>query len=102
MLYRQMGILLPRDSCQQAQALETFSVNLNELMPGDLIFFESSSHKVNHVGLYLGQREMIHAKARLYEGAPIVQIHHLDRPVWEEKMVAARRVGRNFPHSTEW
>lgn len=57
MLYREIGLLLPRDSYQQVEAdlLET----VESPLPGDLLFF--GDERVNHVGLYLGNGELIHA-----------------------------------------
>ena len=50
-LHRVNGILIPRDTIEQAQ-------------PGDLLLFayEEGKGKVHHVGLYLGADEMIHSQ----------------------------------------
>ncbi|MBW4649312.1 MAG: C40 family peptidase [Kastovskya adunca ATA6-11-RM4] len=55
------GIWLPRDSYQQADFTESISVE--ELQPGDLVFF-ASDQKVNHVGLYLGNHCYIHSSGK--------------------------------------
>jgi cell wall-associated NlpC family hydrolase len=54
------GIWLPRDSYQQ----EAFTqrIVLEELLPGDLIFF--GTQKVNHVALYLGEGYYIHSSGK--------------------------------------
>jgi hypothetical protein len=54
------GIWLPRDSYQQ----EAFTqrIVLEELLPGDLIFF--GTEKVNHVALYLGEGCYIHSSGK--------------------------------------
>ncbi|HBB30936.1 MAG TPA: glycoside hydrolase [Cyanobacteria bacterium UBA8803] len=55
------GIWLPRDSYQQAAF--TQRIEIEELMPGDLVFF-GTPEKVNHVGLYLGDKEYIHSSGK--------------------------------------
>ncbi|NGO14290.1 NlpC/P60 family protein [Streptomyces sp. HC44] len=54
--YRSAGISLPRTTYAQIDAGER--VSRSELRPGDLVFFYSS---VSHVGLYVGNGQMIHA-----------------------------------------
>lgn len=52
------GLKLPRNSAQQQEYARP--IRERELQPGDLVFFASGS-RVNHVGLYVGNRRMIHA-----------------------------------------
>ena len=61
-LYNQVfDIKLPRSSREQQKYCK--SVDRNSLRKGDLLFFSSSknSNSVSHVGLYIGNNEMIHA-----------------------------------------
>lgn len=92
MLFRQMGIILPRDSYLQAEAKKTVAIGINQLLPGDLVFFANPGQKISHVALYLSVDTIIHTKANLFEGAPAVQCHRLSRPLWDEEIVSARRV----------
>lgn len=55
------GIWLPRDAYQQEAF--TQSIVIEELLPGDLVFF-GSAHKATHVGLYLGESRYIHSSGR--------------------------------------
>jgi cell wall-associated NlpC family hydrolase len=55
------GIWLPRDSYQQEDFTQT--INLDQLLPGDLLFF-AAKQKVNHVGLYLGDGNYIHSSGK--------------------------------------
>ncbi|MGA5624047.1 NlpC/P60 family protein [Streptomyces cellulosae] len=54
--YRSAGVSLPRTTYAQIDAGRR--VSRSELLPGDLVFFYSG---ISHVGLYIGNGEMIHA-----------------------------------------
>ncbi len=56
--FSSQGIWLPRDSYQQEAFTQT--ITLDDLLPGDLIFF-SKNERVNHVALYLGDETYIHS-----------------------------------------
>lgn len=55
------GIRLPRDAYQQEGFVEP--IELNKLIPGDLIFFGTPA-KATHVGLYLGNDRYIHSSGK--------------------------------------
>lgn len=62
-VFKQMGIDLPRDAWQQAQdgrAVKKFTDHL----PGDLAFFDNKEDIV-HVGILLGEGRLIHASGRV-------------------------------------
>lgn len=80
MLYRQMGIYLPRDSKDQARWKGFVNVEIEELNPGDLIFFGYSENKICHVGLYLGEDHFIHAS--FAENTPYICVSQLSNPEW--------------------
>lgn len=61
MLYRQMGVTLPRNSSWQAADPRFAEVELNQARAGDLIFFKNGSGKVVHVGMVINNKEFIHA-----------------------------------------
>ncbi|WP_307804964.1 NlpC/P60 family protein [Streptomyces sp. VRA16 Mangrove soil] len=54
--YRAAGVSLPRTTYSQINAGQRIS--RSQLQPGDLVFFYSG---ISHVGLYIGNGEMIHA-----------------------------------------
>jgi cell wall-associated NlpC family hydrolase len=91
-LYSQMGILLPRNSRQQATYPNGIDVNQEKLIPGDLVFFARVKPKITHVGIYLGNDEFIHAVTTNVKGSHVVQISRLSDPEWQEKFIKARRV----------
>lgn len=80
MLYRQMGIMLPRDSKQQAIDPRFKTVPLEKLETGDLIFFGKSPEKITHVGIYLKDGYFIHTSVR--ENKPWLRISNLADFQW--------------------
>ncbi len=60
--YRAIGLNLPRDAKQQYLGGNLIPPYLTEaLLPGDALFFMNGAGQVNHVALYLGNRQIIHA-----------------------------------------
>jgi cell wall-associated NlpC family hydrolase len=57
-VYANMGYSLPRTSREQARSGN--SISSSELKPGDLVFYGSSSY-INHVAIYIGNGQVIHA-----------------------------------------
>lgn len=57
-VFAENGIMLPRVSSQQYEHSER--INQNDLRPADLVFFTKNG-SVNHVGIYIGDGNMIHA-----------------------------------------
>ena len=58
-VFAQKGIHLPRTADIQATAGRP--VSKAELMPGDLVFFAGDYVNISHVGIYVGNGQMIHA-----------------------------------------
>ena len=56
--FQSQGIWLPRDSYQQEAFTEHISID--EMLPGDLIFF-GTPEKTDHVALHLGDFRYIHS-----------------------------------------
>lgn len=61
-VYRISGIDLPRDSGPQSKEGEVINF-LQEAKTGDLAFFDNEEGKVVHVGIMLGNNEILHASA---------------------------------------
>jgi len=81
MLYRQMGVFLPRDSQQQFSWNGLIETPIANLSPGDLVFYGYSPDKIRHVGLYLGNEKFIHTAA-VTENLPHVRISAISDPAW--------------------
>jgi cell wall-associated NlpC family hydrolase len=61
-IFRLQGLFLPRDSDQQARfGREKKVTSLDDLAPGDLLFFGRPSQRVTHVAMVLPGREFLHA-----------------------------------------
>lgn len=59
---RNFGISLPRVSRDQAKVGR--AVSASEMRPGDLIFYANSGGTVNHVAIYIGNGQIVHAASR--------------------------------------
>lgn len=80
MLYRQMGVLLPRNSSDQYLDTRFEDAAIEALEPGDLIFFGFSQEQIRHVGLYIGHKHFIHATVR--ENQPWIRLSSIDDFEW--------------------
>ena len=82
------GIELKRIS--EDQATNGTPVKKSELIPGDLVFFKASGPNIGHVGLYIGDGNMIHASSGK---AGKVITTSIDDPYWyKPRYVTARRI----------
>lgn len=62
-VYQINGLNLPRSSDEQYES--GFPVERDDLQKGDLIFFSPSENgRINHVGIYVGEDQFIHAPGR--------------------------------------
>lgn len=59
---RNFGVSLPRTSIAQSGA--GTAVSSSEIQPGDLVFYANGGGTVNHVALYIGNGQVVHASSR--------------------------------------
>lgn len=85
-VFAESGYALPRVSRDQARAGQ--AVPLDAIRPGDLLFFASQGRPVSHVGLYLGEGQMVHASS----GRGEVVVANLSAGWFQRHLVSARRV----------
>lgn len=72
MLYRQIGVFLPRDAKDQIASEQLSEITFQDLKAGDLLFFGYTPEKIRHVGMYIGDNKMIHTSSR--ENKPFLRI----------------------------
>lgn len=95
-VFREQKVSLPRT------AREQFSVGSEvmrgDLRKGDLVFFQTYARFPSHVGIYLGNRKMIHASSRDHH----VVISSMDTPYYLARFLGARRIGTTVPDSIDF
>ena len=60
-VYKNFGITLSRSSSGMYSS-NGVSVVKSELMPGDLLFFNTNGSGISHVGMYIGNNQYIHVQ----------------------------------------
>lgn len=81
-----LEVELPRTAWEQAQ--EGQKIAMEDLKPGDLVFFNTMRRAFSHVGIYLGDNKFVHAPRT---GARI-QVADMDQSYWRDRFNGARRV----------
>jgi cell wall-associated NlpC family hydrolase len=84
--YRQAGIVVPRDS--RDQALAATPVPLGEEEPGDVYFFAADDGRIYHVGFVAARGRMLHAPERDGSGQVV------DEPLDDERRAHLVAAGR--------
>ena len=60
-VYKHFGIILPRNAVAQASVGKY--VSINNIQPGDLVFYSGNGGKsITHVAIYVGNNKIIHAR----------------------------------------
>ena len=88
-VYKNFDIKLPRMSSSQAGQGQY--IPNGKLMPGDLVFFDTSGRnngRVSHAGLYIGNGNFIHSSN---SNGHAVGINSLDTGYWKRAYVNGRR-----------
>lgn len=85
------GVTLPRTSQEISRLGQKIPVA--ELMPGDLVFFNTRRLQFSHVGIYLGEGRFIHSPRQGGE----VEIVPLSKDYWQKRFDGARRLAGALP-----
>ncbi|RCS59289.1 C40 family peptidase [Parvibium lacunae] len=81
-----LGMSLPRRSEEISQVGAPVAVD--QLKPGDLVFFNTLRRTFSHVGIYLGNNRFIHSPS----SGSSVRIEDMTTPYWERRFNGARRI----------
>ena len=90
-VFREQKVNLPRTAREQFYVGN--EVVRGDLKKGDLVFFQTYARFPSHVGIYLGNRKMIHASSRDRR----VVISSMDTPYYLSRFLGARRIGKDVP-----
>ena len=63
-VFRMCGYSLPRNSAQQAELGQVVNF-IAEAAPGDLLFFDNAEGQIIHVGIFVGNSQIIHASGEV-------------------------------------
>lgn len=86
-VYRQAaGLTLPRSAKSMSRVGE--KVSFADLMPGDIVFFNTRRFAFSHVGIYIGNNQFVHAP---YRGRT-VEVGTIDSRYWQQHFNGARRL----------
>ena len=86
-LYAQLGYSLPHSATAQYKNCG-YAVATSDLQPGDLVFFSDSSHAIGHVGIYIGNGQIIHARYSVGK----ITIDSLSASYYASRYVGAKRI----------
>ncbi|MDU4860455.1 MAG: NlpC/P60 family protein [Terrisporobacter othiniensis] len=84
--YKKAGIYLNRSSRDQASNGKY--VSKSNLKPGDLIFFNSGTNSIRHVGMYVGNNKFVHSPSP----GKTVRYESLSTSYYVKGYVTARRI----------
>lgn len=86
-LYAKLGYSLPHSATAQYKNCG-YAVAKSDLQPGDLVFFSDSSHAIGHVGIYIGNGQIIHARYSVGK----ITIDSLSASYYASRYVGAKRI----------
>ncbi len=83
-----LGISMPRSSREISRIGRPIS--LNELAPGDLVFYNTQHASFSHVGIYIGDGKFVHSP----RSGESVRTEQMQMRYWVARYDGARRVRR--------
>lgn len=81
--FQQVGVQVPRTT--HAQFRGSSPVYLQQIQPGDLVFYRINNSIVSHVGIYIGNGQFIHAPGQ----GRSVRTESLQNAYWQYRFVGA-------------
>jgi cell wall-associated NlpC family hydrolase len=80
------GVTLPRRAEEISQKGQRIGVE--QLVPGDLVFFNTLKRTFSHVGIYIGNNQFVHAPS----SGGGVRVENIDKSYWQTRFDGARRL----------
>jgi hypothetical protein len=91
-LYKMIGIQLPRDAQQQASIGDNITF-VEEALPGDLAFFDNEEGKIVHVGIIWEKNKIIHSSGKVrIDNIDHFGIFNIDTGRYSHQMRLMRRI----------
>jgi cell wall-associated NlpC family hydrolase len=83
-VFARQGVNVPRTVEEQARS----GTRVDDLRPGDLVFFHTSGRGATHVGIAIDGTRFVHAPSSRGE----VRVEPLAFPYWADRFIEARRM----------
>ena len=84
-VFARHGASMPRTVAEQYEV--GGKVQLEDVQPGDLVFFRTAGRGASHVGIALGDGAFVHAPS----STGVVRVERLSASYWSERFIGARR-----------
>lgn len=81
-----LGMKLPRTSAEMSRV--GIPLEIGELRPGDLVFFNTRKSRFSHVGIFIGENRFVHSP----KTGKAISIASLDDRYWRSRYDGARRI----------
>ena len=89
-----VGVSLPRTASEQAHVGDV--VGTSDMLPGDMVFFNTRGFSNSHVGIYVGNGMFVHSPNSRSQ----VRFDTLDSGYWKAHFTSARRISKgNAPQA---
>jgi cell wall-associated NlpC family hydrolase len=85
-IHDEIGIVVPRTAAEQYRAATP--VALDELEPGDLLFFKTRGAGISHVAIYAGSNRFVHAP----QTGQAIELRTLEDGYYKRRLVGAGRL----------
>ncbi len=82
-----VGVFLPRTALEMSHIGEKIN-KIEDLNPGDLVFFNTRRFSFSHVGIYIGDNKFIHSPRR----GKNVTIENIEKTYWVKRFNGGRRI----------
>ena len=85
-IHEEVGIAVPRTAAEQYRAATP--VPIEELEPGDLLFFKTRGSTISHVAIYAGSNRFVHAPKAGHN----IELRMMDDGYYKQRFVGAGRL----------